>query len=116
MDDLSEKINSVLNDPEQMKGIMDMAKSFMGSSDDNGTPSASNTLGLPLDPSLIGKLGALLGSTQNDEKKAMLEAMKPYLSEKRRMKMDKAMKLAKLAALARIAVSDLKEDKDVQSL
>lgn len=39
--------------------------------------------------------------TSNDKK--LLEAMRPYLSEKRRSKMDKAMKIAKLASIASIA-------------
>ena len=41
-----------------------------------------------------------------NDKKALLEAMKPYLSEKRRQKMDKALKIARLARIAGIAMGE----------
>ena len=36
--------------------------------------------------------------------------MRPYLSEKRRGKMDRAMKLAKLARIARLAIGEMEDD------
>lgn len=45
-------------------------------------------------------------SSVRREERALLEAMKPFLSEKRRNKMDKAMKLARLAGLAGIAAAE----------
>ena len=42
-----------------------------------------------------------------------LEAMKPYLAEKRRRKIDRAMKLARLASLAELAAEDLEGDDHV---
>ena len=38
---------------------------------------------------------------------SLLEAMKPYLSEKRRAKMDKAIKIAGLARIARLAMGEM---------
>ena len=43
----------------------------------------------------------------------LLEAMKPYLAEKRRRKIDRAMKLARLASLAELAAGEMGEDDDV---
>ena len=40
-------------------------------------------------------------------------AMKPYLAEKRRRKIDRAMKLARLASLAELAAGEMGEDDDV---
>ena len=40
----------------------------------------------------------------------LLEAMRPYLSEKRRSKMDKAMKIAWLAQIARLAMGEMGGD------
>ena len=48
-----------------------------------------------------------------NDKKELFDAMKPYLSEKRRAKMDKAMKIARLARIAKLAMGELGEDKDV---
>ena len=42
-----------------------------------------------------------------------VEAMKPYLAEKRRRKIDRAMKLARLASLAELAAEDLEGDDHV---
>lgn len=39
--------------------------------------------------------------------------MKPYLAEKRRRKIDRAMKLARLASLAELAAEDLEGDDHV---
>ena len=50
------------------------------------------------------------GSVQNKEEQALLAAMRPYLSEKRRRKMDRAMKLAQLARLARLAMGETEGD------
>ena len=50
------------------------------------------------------------GSAQNKEEQALLAAMRPYLSEKRRRKMDRAMKLAQLARLARLAMGETEGD------
>ena len=54
---------------------------------------------------------------QGRDRRALLEAMKPFLSERRREKMDKAMKLARLAGLAGIAAAEFglgeKEEGDV---
>lgn len=43
----------------------------------------------------------------------LLEAMKPYLAEKRRRKIDRAMKLARLASLAELAAENLEGDDHV---
>ena len=50
------------------------------------------------------------GSAQNSEQRALLEAMRPYLSEKRRHKMDKALQLARFARIARIAMKEMGDD------
>jgi len=50
------------------------------------------------------------GGGEKPQERALLEAMKPYLSEKRRSKMDRAMKLAKLARIARLAMGEMGGD------
>ena len=56
---------------------------------------------------LPGKLAGLLGQSGDENKRALLEALKPYLSETRRGKLDRAMKLTRMAKLARLAMGEL---------
>lgn len=106
MDELEEKINSVLSDTQQMEKITKLAQSIMaGNSPDPGTGFLNDT---GLDMNMISRISKLMG-TGNDKDKSertLLEAMLPYLSEKRRGKMEKALKIAKLARLARIAMEE----------
>lgn len=116
MDDLGDKINSILSDPGALDKIASMAKSIMGGGEAKAeqTPSEGGDFGI--DPAMLGKLAALMQkSGGKSDKQALLTAMKPYLSEKRRRKMDKALKLAKLAAFAELAAAEfgVGEDGDV---
>lgn len=113
MSELEDRINSILGNPEQMEKIMGMAKSLMGGSEDT-EPQPENPLSsLGIDPAALGKISKLMNmGGQNSGKQPLLEAMKPYLSEKRRLKMDKAMKIARIAKLAQFAMGEM-GDKNV---
>lgn len=112
MAELEDMINSVLSDPRQMDKIAGLAKSLMGGSDGPG-PSAQ-TAPLPFDPGMLGRIQQLMGAGDADSsnQQALLRAMQPYLSPKRRDKMDKALKLARLAKLAGFAMEELGGDKN----
>ena len=117
MSEFEDKLNSILGDPEQMDKIANLAKSLMGGEEENTSASAIGSLlegEGGIDAAAIGRIGRLLsaGNGENSEKQALFNAMKPYLSEKRRAKMDKAMKLASLARIARLAMGEM-GDKDV---
>lgn len=99
MSEFEDMLNSVLNDPEQMDKIGRIAQSLMG-----GEPTEKAAAALP-DTAMLSRIGELM-SRSNDSKQALFEAMKPYLSEKRRGKMDRAMKLARLAHIAQIAFDE----------
>ena len=166
MEDMTSAINSILNDPEQMQKVMDMAGQIMGNNTENATPGASPSLdgmlsslgsGGDVDPQLAqllsgagaklsgllggGGLGSLLGggglgnllggrglgnllgggglgnllgggslsgALQNaarsmsggNDKKQLIEALKPWLSESRQAKLDRAMVFAKVMRVA----------------
>jgi len=111
MAELEEMINSVLSDPKQMEMIAGLAKNLMGG--DEPKPQESEPMGLPLDGAMLSKLQQLMGNTEKaGESEALLRAMQPFLSEKRRVKMDKALKLARLAKLAGFAMGELGGDKE----
>ena len=121
MSELEDKINAVLGDPKQMEQITKLAKSFMG----GGTPGKAAEpkeedpfAALGIDGATLQRLGRLLrqGGGAKPQEQALLEAMRPYLSEKRRSKMDKAMKIARLAQIARLAMGEMEGDGGDQSL
>jgi len=120
--DLEGMISGILSDPDQMKKIMDMAGQIMGSSgNDSSTIPASGVVEAApaLDNILSGlndKSGGLSETLQNilggantqnsfgalntnaakDNKQALVDALKPWLSEKRIRKLDRAMMFAKM--------------------
>lgn len=99
MSDFEEQLNSILNDPAQMNRIAAMAQSLMGGANEEPTPPKESDFSMPD----LGRLMAGLGGGKSDEKRALLEAMKPYLSPHRREKLDRAMKLAKMIGMAETA-------------
>ncbi len=103
MDELEEKLNAVLNNPSELEKISKIASAIMGGSGDKPEEP-------PQEPDIdMGMLKQMLSGLRGNggkksESRDLLEAMKPFLAEKRRRKIDKAMKLARLASLAEIAV------------
>jgi len=107
--EFEDRINSILSDPEQMNKITNLAKSFMGGESSRQSEGTDIVSQLGIDGATIGRISRLInaGNSGNNEKQALLEAMKPYLSEKRRVKMDKALKLARLAKIAQLAMGEM---------
>lgn len=147
MEDMTSAINSILNDPEQMQKVMEMANQVMGGNTENaasaGAPSLDGMLSSlgsgGIDPQLAqllggagaklsgllggGGLGKLLGGgsfgkllggsglsgtlknaarsmSGGNDKKQLMEALKPWLSESRQVKLDRAMAFAKVMRVA----------------
>ena len=120
MGDFEEKLDSILNNPQAMSQIMSLAQS-LGGTMTNDSPSARTETpadpGPPLDPQLLSSIMTLLGSynDQDDQRVALLTALRPFVKERRYAKLDKAIQIAKLSRMARMAL-DLfraKEDCDV---
>lgn len=111
-------MNSILNDPAQMDKITKIAQSLMGGEEaapverggDNPFAALLGSDGEEM--AALSRISRAMGAqNQGDrEKTALLEAMKPYLSEKRRSKMDKALKIARLTRIARAAMGDGGDD------
>lgn len=108
MSELEDRLNGLLSDPEQMGRLAQIAKSIMGGGGAEDAPPAQENPGLDFDPGMLSRIGRMLNglSGEKDDKKALLEAMKPYLAEKRRQKMDRALKIAKMAKLANLALKE----------
>lgn len=104
MSELEEQLNSILSDPEQMEKIAGMARALMGGGD-SGAPQGPPE-GPGFDAALLQKMSRMMQGGGEGREQALLKAMAPYLSEKRRGKLDHALQLAKLARIARLAIGE----------
>lgn len=103
MDDLNAKLSGILNDPAAMQEIAALA-SQLGVS----APGVHKTPEAPPAPrddsaaalSMMSSMMPLLGSMRaDDDTTRLLDAIRPFLSEERREKLDKAKKLIRIMRL-----------------
>ena len=107
MEGIEDKIGAIMSNPQLMKQIMDMAQSM--SAPQQPATAESQPPPVPpvpdFDPVMIQRLMGLAGQMGVDpNQKALLSALKPYLSGERITKLEKAMRAAKLASLASTAL------------
>ena len=112
MSELEERINSVLNDPEQLARLSAMARSLMGGEDSPAEAAAPLPAGAE-GPSL-GALGALLkgGLEPKSRQLQALEALAPCLDAKRAAKLRRAIAAVRVFRVARAGLGAA-EDGDV---
>ena len=101
MDDIESKLGSILNNPEMMGRILQMAQN-LGAQAPPPEPPAPEPPPVPeIDFATIQKLSGLMGSTGVDPRqKALLDALRAYISTERVRKLERAMRAAKLAGMA----------------
>ena len=99
MDDLEQKLNAVLNDPQMLQKLMNVAQSLGNAPPQNAEPAPE---GLPdIDFGMLQKLtGLAQQSCINHDQQTLLKALRPYLSRERIMKLEKAMRAARMAKMA----------------
>lgn len=100
MDDLSQKLAGILNDPQSMERVRKMAESILGeesSQQENPSPfnDITGMLGAEELTSIVSIIEKLKNSG-NDPRAQLLTALKPHLSEPRREKVDTAIKILKV--------------------
>ncbi len=105
MEDLESKISDILSDPDAMAGILSMAKSLgLGASESSETPpDPEPDNGLP--DMVTGLLSA--ASHFNGKQTALLQALRPFLKESRRNKIDRAIQAARISRIAGYAIQNL---------
>ena len=113
MDEMEQKLNSILGNPEMMSQIMNMAQALGGKGEPE--PAAEPVSAPPSNP-LQGALGGIdpgtiqkiVGIAQqagiDRNQQNLLKALRPYLSEHRIIKLEKAMRAAKIAGVATTAL------------
>lgn len=97
MDDLNRRLEDILNDPESMKKVRQMAGALL--EDDEPREEESETDESPFSGADIGRIMGVLnrvGKSTDDNRAKLLLALKPHLTDKRRRKVDTALKLLKL--------------------
>lgn len=126
MSEFEDKLQSILGNPEAMGQIMSIAQSITGNSNESGAsseedpappessdPAAGDALSMlgNLDPRLV-RMGMRLLSEYNssdDRKVALLTALQPFVREERYAKVDKAIQIAKLAHIIRVALDTFRK-------
>ncbi len=108
MDDMAGKISELLSDPEGMKKIQAMASALFGKDEEASdqqpkeeTKELEGGLSLPegFDPLKLMNIFSALKNDKTDERATLLLALRPHLSAERQERVDKAVKLLKLASL-----------------
>ncbi len=91
---LADKISELLSDPEGMARIEAMAQSLLGEEKERPQETAPEVSGLELTRML-----SALKSSGGDDRSRLLLALRPHLSEGRRERVDKAIKLLRLISV-----------------
>lgn len=102
MDDLEQKLNSVLNDPQMMQKLMTVAQSIGAQAPPPQESAPPKAEGIPeIDLGMLQKLSGLAQNSSIDkDQQTLLRALRPYLSRERITKLEKAMRAAKMAKMA----------------
>ena len=116
MDEMQQKLNSILENPEMMSQIMNMAQALGADQEPepvsqpvsapSGNPLQSALGGI--DPGTIQKIIGIAQQAGIDRNQQnLLKALRPYLSEHRIIKLEKAMRAAKIAGVATTALGGM---------
>ena len=92
MGEWEEQLNRVLNDPEQMAELNRLAQSLLGGA---AAPAPDP------EAALLGRAAQVLGAGEG-RSEGMLRALAPYLSPKRRARLERALKLGRMSRLLRL--------------
>lgn len=121
MSEFEDKLRSILDDPDAMGQIMSIAQSITGKSSGEETSPPTEEAAPPtpaqaaadplaalgsLDPRLLQMGMRLLSEYQSgdDRKTALLAALRPFVRKERFAKVDKAMQIARLSHVIRVAL------------
>ncbi len=114
MGEFEDKLNSILSSPKDMEKILGLARELSGSLGGDGQKDSAAANASPkqqpsgFDPKLLALFTKLMGeyNSQSSDKTAIISSIKPYVKEERRTALDRAVKIARLAHVARLAFSE----------
>ena len=104
MEELDKKLGAILQNPQMMETIMKLAQSMEQPAPQNDPPEKPSAAAPPqIDLSMVQKLSGLAGQSSIDQnQRTLLSALRPYLSQSRISKLERAMRAAKMAGMAGI--------------
>ena len=126
MGEFEEKLERILGNPQAMEQIMALAQSLGNSGpsaaapptappepEPDATGSLLSELG-GIDPRLLSAAVQLFSQYQNndDNRVALLNALRPFVKEQRYAKLDKAIQIARLSRLIRMALELFRTKED----
>ena len=126
MSELEDKLGAILSNQEAMSQIMALAQSLGGSSQEQpppsspaqeppaqGSPDLFSALG-NLDPRLISLAMNVAReySSNNDDRAALLNALRPFVKPERYAKLDKAIQVSRLTRVIRAALDSFRKGED----
>ena len=98
MEGMEDKLGAILGNPDMMKQIMSLAQSLGSQPPEAPRPPSEPSM----DPAMIQQAMTLIkGSGIDSHQQSLLCALGPYLSHERIHRLERAMRAAKLATLAR---------------
>lgn len=105
MDEMESKLNSILGNPQMMQQIMSMAQALGQPPKAEEKPPEPPPQSVPMpsgnDLAMMQRLYSVARQSGVDKnQQALLKALGPYLSRERIVKLEKAMRAAKIASLA----------------
>jgi len=100
MDDLNQKLAQILNDPDSMNRVREMAESIL-SKEEKKEETDDSVFGIPDSNELMNIMSIVskLNTKNDDARTNLLAALKPHLSEPKREKVDTAIKILRLLEL-----------------
>lgn len=117
MSEWEEKLGAILGNPQAMSQIMSLAQSLGASSQSSAPPSEAEapapspmTAMDGLDPRLLTMASRILSeyNSHEDGRTALLDALRPFVKPQRYAKLDKAIQIARLSRLIRVALEAFK--------
>jgi len=110
MSDFEDKLNSILSSPKDMEKIMALARSLSGGEGEPDASSPAEEGPSGPDPRMMAMLTKVMSgysAAGDDRKTALLRAMQPYLRQERQESLRRAVEIARMAKMAKIALSEL---------
>lgn len=99
MDELSQKLAEILNNPESMNRVREMAEDILGNKPEPEPQEDLSNLLSNSDLMNVMSLVSKLNTNSDDSRTTLLSALKPHLSEPKRDKVDTAIKILRLLEL-----------------
>lgn len=101
MSEMEDKLGAILNNPQMMQQIMSMAQAMGANQPTQSPPPQPQESSLPMDPRMLQSIAGMARNSGVDRnQQTLLSALRPYLSQSRINKLEKAMRAAKMAGLA----------------